>query len=213
MIINIAHTKGGVGKSTIATNLAVELNADLLDLDTQNSSIGFSQLGPERSIKFIRGQTLSEKDFGFADAYRQSADHHLIVDSGGYDSSIVRRALFASDIVITPVAASQVELMGLLNFDKVIHLIKEVSTELKAYVLFNRVTRFQAKDLELFKGYIEQNISDYHILKSQIGDRKAFKDAFAEGLSVCELNRKSLAAEEVRCLVNEILELTHSKGA
>ena len=38
MIINIAHTKGGVGKSTLATNLAVEMNCPILDLDMQKSS-------------------------------------------------------------------------------------------------------------------------------------------------------------------------------
>ena len=47
MIINIAHTKGGVGKSTLATNLAVELNCPILDLDKQGSSKYFNELRVE----------------------------------------------------------------------------------------------------------------------------------------------------------------------
>ena len=43
MIITVAHQKGGTGKSTIATNLAVELKTSLLDLDKQHSSIIFNQ--------------------------------------------------------------------------------------------------------------------------------------------------------------------------
>ena len=207
MIIDVAHTKGGVGKSTIATNLAVEMHADLLDLDTQNSSIGFSMLGPERNIQFIRGQNIQKSDLNFLDAYKGSKEKNLIIDSGGYDSDIVRLLLINSDLIITPVAISQVELMGLQNFDKVIHAAKAVSDNINAYVLFNRVTRFQQNDLALFRNYILHDITDYKILDTQIGDRKAYKDAFAKGLSVCELDKRSKATDEIRNLVSEIQKL------
>lgn len=206
MIINIAHTKGGVGKSTIATNLAVEMDADLLDLDTQNSSLCFARLGPERNIRFIKGQDFG--DFGAFSVYKGSKTKHLIVDSGGYDSQNIRRMLICSDIVITPVAASQVEMLGLLNFDKLMQVIKKAAPEIQAYILYNRVTRFQAKDIKSFSDYIDQNVTDYKILETQIGDRKAYKDAFASGLSVCELKTKSQAADEIRNLKTEILKIT-----
>lgn len=207
MIIDVAHTKGGVGKSTIAANLAIEMHADLLDLDTQNSSIGFSHLGPQREIKFIKGQDLQKSNLNFLTTYKGDEEKHLVIDSGGYDSEIVRLLLINSDLIITPVAVSQVELMGLQNFDKVIHAAKTVTQNINAYVLFNRVTRFQKNDLESFKNYILNGITDYKILSTQIGDRKAYKDAFASGLSVCELNKKSPAANEIRCLVLELKEL------
>ena len=41
-VIAISNQKGGTGKSTIATNLAVELKTSLLDLDKQHSSIIFN---------------------------------------------------------------------------------------------------------------------------------------------------------------------------
>lgn len=206
MIINIAHTKGGVGKSTIATNLAIEMHADLLDLDTQNSSIGFSLIGPKRDIRFIKGQGLDDAALQALSAYKCSKENHLIVDSGGYDSNEIRRMLVIADMIITPVAVSQVELMGLKNFDKLVHVAKNLSPDLKAYVLFNRVTRFQKDDLEAFKTYIHTSLTDYKVLDTEIGDRKAFKDAFAAGLSVCELKANSLAAQEINSLVKEILE-------
>jgi len=53
MIITIAHQKGGVGKSTITTNLAVEMNLPIIDLDSQHSCYLFSLLRKEE-----RGKTL-----------------------------------------------------------------------------------------------------------------------------------------------------------
>lgn len=208
MIIDIAHTKGGVGKSTIATNLAVEMPADLLDLDTQNSSIGFCKLGPHRpNTIFYVGQKLVKDDLQFfLDGYKGTNRRHLVIDSGGYDSEIVRLLLVCSDIIITPVAVSQVELMGLQNFDRVISEANKVSP-IRAYVLFNRVTHFQNKDLETFKEYVSEKITDYKILQTQIGDRRAYKDAFASGQSVCELDERSKASGEIRSLVSEITEL------
>ena len=35
MIINVSHTKGGVGKTMIATNLSISLVAPIVDLDIQ----------------------------------------------------------------------------------------------------------------------------------------------------------------------------------
>lgn len=208
MIIDVAHTKGGVGKSTIATNLAIEMPADLLDLDTQNSSIGFCRLGPPRpNTLFYVGQKLEKDDLPFIlPAYKGTNNRHLVIDSGGYDSEIVRLLLVHADIIVTPVAVSQVELMGLQNFDKVISAANKVSPIL-AYVLFNRVNHFQRKDLESFKKYVSEKITDYKILSTQIGDRKAYKDAFAVGLSVCELDSKSKASAEIRDLVTELTGL------
>lgn len=50
MIITVAHQKGGTGKSTIATNLAVELKTSLLDLDKLTQLYHFQlQTGPCRA--------------------------------------------------------------------------------------------------------------------------------------------------------------------
>ena len=59
MIINVAHTKGGVGKTTIAVNLAIEMKSDLFDLDNQNSSYNFSLLSDiNRPIHFWKDRNM-----------------------------------------------------------------------------------------------------------------------------------------------------------
>ena len=50
MIINISHTKGGVGKTMIATNLSISLVAPIVDLDIQQSSSRFFQLREQEGL-------------------------------------------------------------------------------------------------------------------------------------------------------------------
>lgn len=212
MIINVAHTKGGVGKTTIAINLAVDLEADLLDLDLQNSSILFSKLGDNRKINFIQGKSLTKPQLDkLVSLYRSNKDKMLVVDSGGYDSDIVRYMIANSDIVITPMAPSQVELFGLKNFDKIIKKIEKVVPSLKSYILFTRVTQFQKADIDALRQYLITSMPEFNILKSTIGFRKGFSDAYAQGKSVTEYQPKSKAALEMTALVNEVKSILEGK--
>lgn len=212
MIINVAHTKGGVGKTTISTNLAVDLEADLLDLDLQNSSILFSKLGNKRKINFIQGKSLTKPQLDKLVAlYKSDKDKMLVVDSGGYDSDIVRYMIANSDIVITPMAPSQVELFGLKNFDKIVKKIEEVVPALKAYILFTRVTQFQKADIDALRNYLAASMPEFKILKSTIGFRKGFADAYAQGESVSEYQPKSKAALEMVALVDEVKSILEEK--
>lgn len=57
MIITVAHQKGGVGKSTLVTNLCGYLKTDLLDMDKQFSSTAWNALRIEnenRESRYIR---------------------------------------------------------------------------------------------------------------------------------------------------------------
>ena len=114
MIINVAHTKGGVGKTTIAVNLAIEMKADLFDLDNQNSSYNFSLIAPrERATHFIKDRSLLKK---IIRTYKDNPDKNIVIDSGGYDSDVSREIILNSNIIITPITVSQTEIDGLLKF-------------------------------------------------------------------------------------------------
>ena len=119
-IIVVAHQKGGVGKSTIASNLAVDLakiyDVDVLDLDMQKSLSYFNTLrndSAKLNIKYA-------KSFKEGAAIINNNQKLLIIDVGGFDSDLNRAAILGADLVITPVSDSTIELVGLLAFKNII---------------------------------------------------------------------------------------------
>jgi len=136
MIVTVAHQKGGVGKSTIATNLAVEMRIPIIDLDSQHSCYLFSLLREEeqgKTLHVFTPETVEE-----IKQTLENMDHDkVIIDSGGYDNDLNRFALLISDIVITPVSPSQIEVFGLLKFAEIVEEAKKYNPSLMVHVLIN----------------------------------------------------------------------------
>jgi chromosome partitioning protein len=85
--IAIAHQKGGVGKSTLAANLAVYLDAAAIDLDYQQSVSLFSQSREEaglKPIKIVKIKNRLELDKALI------GNGLIVIDCGGFDSDINR---------------------------------------------------------------------------------------------------------------------------
>ena len=98
MIINIAHTKGGVGKTAIATNLSIALASPILDLDIQQSSNRFFQLREEEGLNTL--PVYNHLTDELIEKYKSNPKHHLIIDSGGMDNDVIRKGLEVADLII-----------------------------------------------------------------------------------------------------------------
>lgn len=206
MIINVAHTKGGVGKTTIAVNLAIEMNSDLFDLDNQNSSYNFSLLSDiPRSIHFWKDREMLKK---IIQVYRDNPDKHIIIDSGGYDSNISREIILNSNIIITPITVSQTEVDGLQKFYiENVEIALQANPDIRPYILLNRISHYDKKDAEDLITFIKSAVPDYKVLKTSLGARKDYKKAFSEGKSVVEYVRTSPASKEILSLKKEIEQI------
>ena len=205
MIICLAHQKGGVGKSTLSTSLAQILGADILDLDLQRSCLFWNRTRNAAGIEQLKCYTPDSADESkkIMSAYKTSGI--LVVDSGGFDSETNRIALNRSDIIITPVSPSQVELYGLQNFVKILKQASEkLERDIVANVVINNADSKSKSAIEDVQDYIRKGHKHLNLLETVVHGRIDFKKAYAAGMSVVELNSKGKASEEITALADEI---------
>ena len=217
MIIACGGIKGGVGKTTIATNLAIIRAASgadvlLVDADDQETSSDFT---------IVRNETLADKGgagytsvklHGAAvrtDTLKLSSKYtDIIIDVGGRDTAGQRAALSVAHIYIVPFLPASFDVWSL---EKVSTLVQEAiafNPELKAYCLLNRADA-QGKDNEEAIE-IANDIKGLAYLKASLGNRKAFRSASAQGLAVTEIKPlDTKAVAEITALYESIFSTSN----
>src|SRR5215210_7457307 len=110
-IVTVGGTKGGSGKSTVATNLtciAAAHGADVLlvDADDQETAADFTAARKEDHPTAARytctkltGKSVRTEVLELAPKYT-----HVIIDVGGRDTTSQRAALTVSDVLLVPFA-------------------------------------------------------------------------------------------------------------
>jgi chromosome partitioning protein len=106
-VVLIVNPKGGVGKSTIATNLAgwfaVRGNATMLgDLDRQQSALGWLERRPAAAPKIVSWDVDTDRM-----ARPPRGITHVVLDSpAGIHGHLLKDALKVADRIIVPLQAS-----------------------------------------------------------------------------------------------------------
>lgn len=209
MIITIAHSKGGVGKSLLAWHLAIGLKVPIVDLDFQKTLVYTNNLRKANGYKPLEIiQPESPEEFiDLMDNWPE--DKNIIIDVGGFDSNLNRAAIFISDIIITPAVDRVTEMAGLYKFHEIIkELSIKMKTDIKADILLNDVNP-NAKDFTVIEELVD-NLEHFRLMKSVVAHRADFYKTMEEGKGVTELkknkstNEKSKAKDEIKKLIKEI---------
>lgn len=208
-IINTAHTKGGVAKSTVAWNLAIALQekglkVSILDLDVQKTTT---------SLCMIRGGSdatpvvvMLVKDVRELELLLGSVaeDEVIIIDEGGFDSDLNRIAMYKSDLIVTPLQDSIMDILGLKRFESV---LDELGNP-KAKVLLNMVSPI-AHDFSVFEKTIHDNLA-LEILNTKIVRSNWFDIAHRQGRGVVELaTRNKKEKQSLERVQSDIYALCH----
>lgn len=200
IIICIANRKGGVGKTTLATNLAVALNnkgkSILVDADEQQSASKWAKQRNDIECIGVHSDILTKLE------EIDSKYDYILIDVAGRDSTIFREALLVSNTVIVPTQPSLLDLDVLEYMQEKIATARKINSDLDAYVLINRVSP-RSNELADAIDFIKE-FDELKLLKTVLFERKQFRDAILESKSVTEMNA-SKAKDELNSLIIELL--------
>lgn len=203
-IIAFVNQKGGVGKSTLATNTAAILSENyrvvLLDTDEQGSSeLWCNARDEDYPDRFkVRGFSKHYKKTVNASAVTIDLEDIaagcdiVIVDTPGRNEFVSLGVISAANLVIIPLTPGN---YSLWSSDATMQLIQKVaairSGDFAARFLLNR------RDKRKVSGEMEQALKQYDIplMKTTIGNRNIYENS-SSGLSVLELGARSTSDRE-----------------
>lgn len=200
MIITVCNTKGGVGKTTIAVNIAAAMaergGVWLIDGDRQGTlqdaiSIRNSdnKAPPLVCAHLPDGPALRGQVQAMGGKFA-----NIVIDAGGRDSTSLRAALVLSDIILIPFAPRSYDVWALEQMHDLITEARSTRDGLKAYTVLNRADTRGTDNAEAAEA-----VADYQYLThldTVIGNRKAIAQAAGRGLAVAEHTPRDDKARE-----------------
>lgn len=205
-----ASNKGGVGKTTGATNTSVALAQEgydvcLVDADPQRSA---SRWHAEREAEGLQPAiTLIEKRDNISSTLRTLAEKfdHVIVDVAGRNSRELITGAAVADVIIAPHQCSQLDLDTLSELQDQVVRVRDLNPDLKVFAYHSMASTNPAVRETERREFLEflSEFPDIQPLNAVGFYRKAYKDAIPFGKSVLE-GDNAQAAEEIRALVKEV---------
>ncbi len=212
MILAVCGTKGGIGKTTLAIQVAVGLALKgrrvwLIDGDRQGSAIAAITNRSEACVTptvaaahYPEGRDLRAQVM----AQRENFDE-IVIDVGGRDSTALRAALILADVALVPFAPRSFDVWALDGVAELIEAARAQRDGLQALAVLNQADPgvLATDNQEAADAVAEVGALEY--LPCQIRRRKALSSAAALGLHVSEAKQKDeKAIFEVRALLRKL---------
>jgi chromosome partitioning protein len=206
MIIGVSNLKGGVGKTTIAQNLAVcfahmGFKTCIVDTDTNSNSLSWSAVREEDLPSITVVGSTEPKAIGkmVRDMHR---DYDVIVIDGTPSlSEMTTRIILASDLLLIPLLPSAHDLRAMNLFLERYEQAKEVKEDIPAFFLLNQY----AANINVHRG-MKEAVQGFGLtlLETTINKRASYVETALEGKGVYE-SSDAKAKDEMIKLTTEIL--------
>ncbi|AJB79341.1 AAA family ATPase [Enterobacter hormaechei] len=202
MITVVGGNKGGSGKTTTASNLAIALAHEgqdvcLLNGDLQRTA---AKHHAEREASGIEPTfTLIEKFDNLTQTLRALDEKydHVIVDVAGRNSREFITSGVVAHQIIAPLQCSQPDLDTLTELAQQIEAMRDLNPELKVYCLQSMATTnpvLRGNERKEFLEYLEE-FPTIETLQTVICFRKVYRDCMSNGTGVVETNNEAAKAE------------------
>ena len=206
MIVGLLNQKGGVGKTTLAVNLAASFSRDgsrvlLIDADPQGSALDWAAAREGEPLFSVVGfpRPTVHKDI----AQLGQGYDHIVIDGPPRVTDLARSAIMAADVVLIPVQPSPYDIWAA---DEVVKLIEEARVykdALKAAFVVNRKIANTAIGRD-----VGEALAAYPVpaLAASVTQRVLFAEAVARGQAVHEVDAEGPAAAEIEVVRKELME-------
>jgi chromosome partitioning protein len=220
MIITIGGIKGGTGKTTVATNFACIAAAQrskvlLVDADDQKTASDFTAArnqdhpeAPSYTCIRLTGKNVRTELQKIAKDY-----DHIIIDTGGRDTTSQRAALSLADILLVPFSPRSFDIW---TMDQVAALVDDMGAandKLQAFAFLNNTDPAGKGSENQDAAEMLKDNKSLQFIDAPLGRRKAFSHAATAGLSVTELERPArnqLAIDEIVTLFKYCFDVRYT---
>jgi chromosome partitioning protein len=214
MMLVCGGIKGGVGKTTLATNMAIMRSLEgkdvlLVDADDQGTATDFTA---------VRNETMGDRGAGYTSIKLHGAavrsellkmkDKYddIVIDVGGRDTAGQRAALSIADVYVVPFLPGSFDVWTLDSVAALVEETKAFNDKVRAVCVINRADAKGVDNQEA--ATIAQETEGLEFIDSPLGNRKAFRSAAAQGLSVVEVSPKDpKAIAEIKKLYQLLFEV------
>jgi len=219
MIVTVGATKGGVGKTTIALNLAIGRalagrDVWLIDGDRQGTAQTAVSIRAEDGkapaiacSQYVDGPTLRSQVL-----HQRAKYQDIIIDAGGRDSTALRAALTLSDVLVIPFQPRSFDLWAIQDVLNLVNEANSMRDGLKTFAVLNQADAQGVDNSEAVQ--VVRTLQGVELLAAALGRRKAFASAAGAGLSVLEVTPKDQkACSELTTLIELIFIGNADSGA